>query len=197
MRLPDTAHTSRPWRIHDLVADFRLEDVWELPTPGGPDGFPRLVEMMTGLDPFRSPSRVVRVLFTIRQKVGDRLGLDKPADGVGSRVATVRDRLPADLVDARGPDFKAVPFTAVYATADEYAAELANRTVHGVMHLSWVQDASGGYRGRMAVYVKPNGPLGRVYMAVIGPFRRVLYPPMMRAIGRSWKEAVCSKTSTA
>jgi hypothetical protein len=36
MRLPDTAHTSRPWRIHELTGDFRLEDVWALPAPGGP-----------------------------------------------------------------------------------------------------------------------------------------------------------------
>jgi hypothetical protein len=40
MRLPNTAHTSRPWRIHDIAPDFELEDVWALPTPGGPDDFP-------------------------------------------------------------------------------------------------------------------------------------------------------------
>ena len=44
MRLPNTAHTSRPWRIHELTPDFRLEDVWALPTPGGPDDLPRLVD---------------------------------------------------------------------------------------------------------------------------------------------------------
>jgi hypothetical protein len=37
MRLPRSAHTSRPWRIHEFTGDFELEDVWELPTPGGPD----------------------------------------------------------------------------------------------------------------------------------------------------------------
>lgn len=37
MRLPSTAHTSRPWRIHGIAPDFRVEDVWALPTPGGPD----------------------------------------------------------------------------------------------------------------------------------------------------------------
>jgi hypothetical protein len=31
MRLPNSVHTSRPWRIHELTRDFRLEDVWELP----------------------------------------------------------------------------------------------------------------------------------------------------------------------
>ena len=33
MRLPNTAHTFRPWRIRKLTRDFRLEDVWALPTP--------------------------------------------------------------------------------------------------------------------------------------------------------------------
>jgi hypothetical protein len=28
MRLPNSAHTSRPWRIHEFTRDFRLEDVW-------------------------------------------------------------------------------------------------------------------------------------------------------------------------
>jgi len=27
MHLPNTAHTSKPWRIHELTRDFRLEDV--------------------------------------------------------------------------------------------------------------------------------------------------------------------------
>ena len=36
MKLPKSAHFSRPWRIHELTRDFRLEDVWALPTPGGP-----------------------------------------------------------------------------------------------------------------------------------------------------------------
>lgn len=51
MMLPNTAHTSRPWRIHELTGDFRLEDVWALPTPGGPDDFPRLVQLMASGDP--------------------------------------------------------------------------------------------------------------------------------------------------
>ena len=35
MRLPDTAHVSRPWRIYEIARDFELEDLWALPTPGG------------------------------------------------------------------------------------------------------------------------------------------------------------------
>ncbi len=75
MRLPATAHASRPWRVHELADDFRLEDVWGLPTPGGPDDFPRLVRLMASFDPSRS-SGVVRVLFAIRRTVGELLGWD-------------------------------------------------------------------------------------------------------------------------
>src|SRR5262245_48449443 len=111
MRLPDAAHTSRPWRIHELTEDFRVEDVWALPTPGGPGDFPRLVSLATSLDPSESSSRAVRGLFAIRWKVGGLLGWEDEDSGVGSRVATLRDRLPADLRDApAGPEFAALPF---------------------------------------------------------------------------------------
>ena len=102
MRLLDAAHTSRPWRIHDLTPDFRLEDVWALPTPGGPDDLPRLVEGLAAGDPSRSPSRVSRALWRTRWKLGELLGWDDPDAGVGSRVPTLRDRLPDDLRERRG-----------------------------------------------------------------------------------------------
>jgi len=198
MRLPDTAHTSQPWRIHELTRDFRLEDVWALPTPGGPEDFPRLVEGIASGDPSRGPSRSVRALFAIRWKVGELLGWDGPDDGVGSRVPTLRDRLPVDLRDApSGPEFDALPFSSLYLTDDEWAAEIANRTVHGVMHIAWVPDGTGAYRGQMAVYVKPNGLLGNAYMAAIAPFRhRIVYPPMIREIGRNWGERTRAKRTT-
>ena len=99
MSLPNTAHSSRPWRIHELTRDFRLEDVWALPTPGGPDDFPRLVELVTSLDPAQGSSRAARALFAIRSRLGELLGWDSPDAGLGSRVPTLRDRLPADLRD--------------------------------------------------------------------------------------------------
>ena len=99
MRLPDSAHTSRPWRIHGLTPDFELEDVWALPTPGGPGDFPKLVEGMAAMDPEKSSSRAARSLFALRWKLGELFGWDDPGDGIGARVPTLRDRLPADLRD--------------------------------------------------------------------------------------------------
>ena len=189
MRLPDTAHTSQPWRIHELAPDFQLEDVWALPTPGGPDDFPRLVQGMASGDPSQGPSRGARALFAIRSKLGELLGWDDPDTGLDSRVPPLHDRLPADLRDApSGPGFYPLPFTSLYLLDDEFAAEVANRTMHGVMHLGWVPDGNGGYRGQMAVLVKPNGPLGNAYMAAIRPFRHlIVYPALMRQIEAAWR----------
>ncbi len=197
MRLPKTAHTCRPWRVHELTEDFELEDVWELPTPGGPDDLARLVQQ------FASPSEepvILRALFALRWKLGELFGWDKPLSGVGERVRSLRERLPADLLDApRGPDLRAVPgredadgppiFSSVYQTHDEWVAELANKTVHSLMHIGWVPDDSGrGYHAQMAVLVKPNGWLGKAYMAAIKPFRYALiYPMLLRSIGRQWQ----------
>src|SRR2546430_7198546 len=144
MRLPNTAHTSQPWRIHELTGDFRLEDVWALPTPGGPDDFPRLVEGIASADPSQGSSRTARMLFAIRWKLGELLGWDGPDTGVGSRVPTLRDRLPIDLHDTMVPEFESLPFNSLYLLEDEFAAETANQTMHGVMHLGLVPDGAGG-----------------------------------------------------
>jgi hypothetical protein len=194
-RLADSAHTSRPWRIHEIAHDFRLEDVWALPTPGGPDDFPRLVHQLAAGDPARVPG-VARVLWDLRWKIGELLGLDD--DGIGSRVPSLHDRLPADLRDGQsGPEFDTLPFTSLYLTDDEFAAEIANRTMHGVLHLGWVPDGNGGYHGQLAVLVKPNGLLGNAYMAAIRPFRHLLvYPAVMRETERQWREGAREPSPT-
>jgi len=198
MRLPDTAHTSHPWRIHELTRDFRLEDVWALPTPGGPDDFPRLMQGIASGDPARGSSRVTCTLFAIRWKLGRLLGWDGSVADVRSSVPSLRDRLPADLRDAPpGPEFDALPFASLYMTDEEWAAEIANRTMHGVMHIGWVPDGTGGYRGQMAVLVKPNGLLGNAYMTTIRPFRRlIVYPAMLREIEREWRVRAGQPTPT-
>ncbi|MFJ9818455.1 DUF2867 domain-containing protein [Streptomyces sp. NPDC101151] len=191
MRLPGTAHTYRPWRIHEITRDFRLEDVWALPTPGGPDDLPHLVGQIANGGGAKTAisSPVYRGLFAIRWMLGRLLGWDKDGTGIDAQVPTLRDRLPADLREGpRGPDSQSLPFTSVYQLHDEWAAEIVNRTVHAVMHISWVPDKADGYRGQMAVLVKPNGRFGILYMAAIKPFRYLgVYPALFRAMGRKWQ----------
>ena len=94
--------------------------------------------------------------------MGEFFGWDDEDAGVGSRVPTLRDRLPPDLRDApSGPDSASLPFRPLYLLDDEWATEIANRTVHGVMHIGWVPDEGGGYRGQMAVLVSRTGCFGK------------------------------------
>ncbi|MBZ4321329.1 DUF2867 domain-containing protein [Streptomyces huiliensis] len=192
MRLPTTAHTSRPWRIHEIAGDFRVDDVWALPTPGGPDDFDRLIRQFTDGGERYGSSLAARALFAVRWKLGALLGWDRPGTGLDTRVPSLLDRLPADLREGpRGPGAHTGTFRSVYLTQDEWVCEIANRTVHAVRHIAWVPDGKGGHRGQMAVLVKPNGPLGTAYMAAIKPFRYfVVYPAMLRETGRKWRAGV-------
>lgn len=188
MRLPTTAHTSRPWRLHELTPDFQVEDVWALPTPGRPGDLPRLLRQFASDDFPKGAPLVVRVLWEARWKIGALLGWDRPEAGPGARTRTLRDRLPPDLRSAPpGPDI-GYPFTSLYLLENEWAAEMGNRTVHAVLHLGWVPAESGGYRGQMTVLVKPNGLFGTAYMAAIKPLRHlIVYPVFIGKIGRRWQ----------
>jgi len=189
LRLPVSEHTLRPWRIHELTPDFKVEDVWALPTPGGPHDFPQLVQLLISQDPTSHSPIAVRALFAMRTLLGKILRLDERDTGVGRRVSSLRDRLPEDLADAAtGPTPEALPFNPLFMLQDEWAGEAANRTMHGVLHLGWVRDEAGGYRGQMAVLVKPNGLFGEAYMAAIKPFRYlIVYPLIIRGLERRWR----------
>lgn len=191
MMLPKTEFTSRPWRIHEFAQDFTVEDLWRLPTPGGPHDLERLVRQLSGSDGTDwefSPAS--RVLLAIRRQLGRLLDWDAPDAGLNQRVPSLRDRLPDDLLAGpRGPDVPSKSFTSVYQTDTEWVAEIANRTVHALMHIGWVGDDAGGHHAQMAVLVKPNGLLGNAYMAGIMPFRYlIVYPSLMRTIERGWRE---------
>lgn len=189
MKLPEETHTRHPWRIHELTHDFELEDVWQLPNLTGQDDFGELAALFARIDPAQSPSFAVRSLFAARRELGELFAWDDAHAGSGSRVPSLHDRLPADLRDApSGPEFEVLPASSLYLLEDEWAAEVANRTMHGVVHLGRVPDRRGGFHAIMAVYVKPNGWFGRAYMAAIRPFRRlVVYPLMLRQLARSWE----------
>jgi hypothetical protein len=148
------------------------------------------VELLASYDPSQSSSAPVRVLFALRWRIGELLGWDDSGAGVGSRVPTLRDRLPADLRERPGPEFAALPFTSLYLTEDEFAAEVANQTMHGVMHPGAVPDGTGGYRAQVTVLVKPNGLFGNAYMAAIRPFRHlIVYPALMREAPELWERS--------
>ena len=184
MKLPDASHLAQPWRIHALTPDFRLEDVWALPAAGAAGDFPRLVKLIAAGDPSEGGSAIARALFAIRWKLGALFGWDDPDDA----VPTLRERVPAGLEG--GPEFRALPFSSLYLTDDEWAGEIANRTMHGVMHLGWVPDGDGRLpwpdgRAGQAQRAPRRGVHGRD-PAVPAP---LVYPPMLRELGHRWRAA--------
>lgn len=207
MRIPNEIHLARPWRFSEIAPDFELEDAWDLPARGGPDDFPELLRVMDSLDPSEGGSLPTRVLWRTRELLGKIFRLDPdqtsttgdevvPLPIPDSDETSLAERLPDDLRGSVSqlPDRKDLLFTPVFVTEDEYVGEISNKTVHGVIQLSWIDRGDGVHQGRMAIYVKPRGRLGRFYMKAIGPFRHlIVYPALMRQIERSWSERTLSK----
>jgi hypothetical protein len=202
MRLPNSAHESRPWRIREIAPDFTLEDVWALPAHGGPEDFQALLELMASSDPANADSLPTRALWRLRDRLGSWFDLGRisaPVNGrrdaagklpiPGTNETSLAGRLPDDLRNTVADlDFGSLPFVPLYRTDVEFAAEVSNQTVHGVMHLAWVDQGEGRYQGQMAVYVKPRGPFGMAYMTLIKPFRHlIVYPPLMRQLEQEWR----------
>lgn len=199
MRLPNSEHESRPWLIREIASDFTLEDVWGFSLNGaGPDDLDKLLELVTTSDPAHG-AFPVRVLWGARDLLGKWFDLGRISESTetqsvsklpipGTSETSLVSRLPPELVGtADGIEFRALPFIPLYRTDNEFAAELSNRTVHGVMHLALVDEGDGRHQGQMAVYVKPRGRFGRAYMGFIKPFRYlVVYPALTRQFERRW-----------
>ena len=189
MRVANESQLAQPWLIHDLVRDFELEDVWALPEISGTrDDFAAVIGLLTTTDPATSSGPIADALWKVRDLLGRWFGIGEVSSGPQAAADSIASRLPEDLRgSAADISFGQLPFVPLYRTATEFAAEIENATVHGVLHLSWLQGTDGAYTPRMAVYVKPNGWFGRAYMAFIKPFRYlIVYPAMERAFAQRW-----------
>lgn len=198
MRIPNAEHEQGPWRIREITPDFELEDVWELPVEGSAEEFETALELLAASDPAHADSLAVRTLWNLRDRLGRWFSLGRISTAAadsggglpipGTAETSLAGRLPDDLRGTVGGEkIPSLPFVPLYRTDDEFAAEISNQTVHGVMHLAWVSQGDGRYKMQMAVYVKPRGRFGRAYMALIKPFRYwIVYPALLRQTERTW-----------
>ena len=195
-RIPIAEHTNRPWRIHAIAPDFDVEDVWAFDAPGsGADDFAVLLAALRANGGFDNDPPIVKLLFAIRWKLGELFGWDDVEQGLAGRVTSLRDRLPPDLRrTVTGAAVPTTPFIDLYELPDEYAMELANKTVHAVAHFGWVPVESGEYQLRMAALVKANGVLGRLYMLGIKPFRYLIVYP---ALTHKWEHVWLTRQVTS
>lgn len=189
MRIDNQSQLDQPWIVHDLVPDFELEDVWALPEiEGTRDDFEAVIRLLVTTDPSTSSGPLADGLWKARDLLGRWFGIGEVSGGPQPAADSIFDRLPEGLRgSAADISFGQLPFVPLYRTATEFAAEIENATVHGVLHLSWVQGPGGTYSPQLAVYVKPKGWLGRAYMKLIKPFRyAIVYPAMERTFAQRW-----------
>lgn len=202
MRRPNADHLSESWRVHEIATDFELLDVWRYPILATRDvPFSAFLTFMAETQAeLASDGGPAAWLFALRGAMGRVFGWDdaekrtqKPTSGAAAD--SVRSRLPAHELSSEATSESAAEpapgagFELVYRTTEESLSEIRNATVHALMHFGRVEvgDEAGTWSPQMAVYVKPRGRLGRVYMTLIGPFRHlIVYPAMMRAAERRW-----------
>jgi Protein of unknown function (DUF2867) len=104
----------------------------------------------------------------------------RPEDSLVSHLSE-RDRRDSEIAPGT-PDGE---FRVIYQFPGETPSETRNATVHGCICIALTRTATD-YRLYWAVYVLPVSWLTRPYLMAIEPFRRILYPAMLRRIRRAW-----------
>lgn len=190
IKIDKQLHMNQPWRVHTLLPDFDIEDVWRVPVNLRKEHSLNLFLTMF----MESNQRVTEkglagFLFRLRLFLGKIFKWDEKqtvnhllAGSIRERYAKAENLRFEDLPNPGTDDF--IP---VYQLENEYLSEIENKTVHAGLHIGRVQ-LNNDYCIQMAVYVKPKGKFGRIYMKLIKPFRHwIVYPALMRSAKRSWE----------
>jgi hypothetical protein len=197
-------HRARPWRVHALARDFRLLDVWRIPIDADPARGERFQDFVRVFleNGVATDSRAANALFAIRFALGRLLRLEPRGERLpipGATETSVAERLtPADRAADQGGEIVAPGAPAevrrIYVLAEEALLEISNRTIHGLLHLGWIDGEAGRKTVELAIYVKSRGLSSDAYMALIGPFRHaIVYPPWIRRICTRWAEAASAR----
>jgi len=190
MRASAAEYRSLRLRAHELLRDIPLYDVSYVDLSGGGGG--RTVADIHALESATAPSHIASFLYGLRRFLGWVFGWDqepmRPEDSFLERVSE-RDRRDSEIA----PGTLDGHFWVLYQFPGEALRETRNRTVHGFICTALVS-CPNGYRLYWGVYVRRVSWLTRPYLVAIEPFRRVLYPAMLRRIRRAWLVAYTGKS---
>ena len=188
MRIDPGEFRACPLRVHALLHDVPLEDVWAIRLPGGGAG--RTIQdvravFIAGVE---AAPPVVKGLFRLRGRIGALLGWDqeRAAWNAESYVHRLSAADRAQSTAAPGtPDGR---LSLLYRFENERLSERRNATVHAFSSRS-IRPTPGGYLVDLAIYAQPVHRFTRLYMRAIAPFRRlVVYPAIIRKVQRAWAE---------
>ena len=177
-----------PLRVHALLMDVPLHDVWAVDLPHLREGI-TLDAFLRRASADRSFGRFpssARALVRLRLLLGRifRLEAEPKNAGASSFVArlTPKDHGRSSVE----PGTRDGVFRVVYRFENEQLVELQNRTAHAAAVSALAQTADG-YRYYFAVYVAKTSWITPVYMALIDPFRKsIVYPAILKNIRATW-----------
>lgn len=205
--LNEKIHRAQPWKVHDITRDFKLLDVWEFPILADitkDQGFSTFLKVLRQPhkislnNVFSLRNLIAGSLISLRWYLGEIFGLDKKINSLpipGCTETSVKERLsPGDQkrsLAELGEESEENPsgWRTVYRYDHEMLVELSNNTAHALMHLGWVHKYGNYFTAQLAVYVKPRGNLGALYMKLIMPFRRlIIYPTLLEEVKSRWED---------
>jgi len=183
--VPPDEYNSLDLRMHGLLADVPLNDVWVARLRGGPPGMTMEDLRWLLVEGFRQNLNTGFVAVAgLRELLGSVFRWDDEdchhpeASFVHRLTEADRDR------SLTGPDESLF----VYAFEHEALMEIRNCTVHALIGIALAR-VDDGYDLYWAFYVERVAWITPFYMALINPFRHtVVYPPMIDGIEREWAE---------
>jgi hypothetical protein len=190
LKITAAEHLAHPLRVHALLNDFELEDVWCLPVT-----LTSAQSLHLFLDQFskshdKSLPGVAGLLFKFRMWLGKVFKWDEKQLRDKLIPGTIRHR----YAEQEGFAFEQLMepgsgnFIPVYLLESEFLAEIENKTVHGALHISRVPINENVWGIHLAIYLKPKGTLGRLYLKLIKPFRLwIVYPTMLKTAKAKWE----------
>jgi hypothetical protein len=146
MRESTQAHRARPWRVHDIAADFELLDVWAFDLGGSR---PTLDDFLARLWPAMeamSGSPLMRARVAIGRVLGwDDHDFTLPIPGceettVGARLSDA-DRAQSRAAPGAPSPLSLPELRPIYVLSREALYKLSNATIHALVHVSTPQDA--------------------------------------------------------
>ena len=189
MRIQPSEYLALDLRVHSLLADVPLHDVWRVDLEdGGPDRTVLDLRRCFSTDTATTASLPVRALFALRRALGDVFGWDE-AKPEWERESYVHRLTDSDRERSIVPPGSADGFfKTIYVFPNEALNEARNATVHAFLCYA-LTPSPNGYRMYWAIYVKPVGVLTPLYMGLIDPFRRwIVYPAILDRVKRAWRK---------
>ena len=190
-KIDEHEHLIHPLRVHSLLSDFELEDVWRVPVKlTSRHNLQMFLDQFAKTNATLVNSGMTGLLFKLRLFMGRLFKWDEKLlqehlipGSIRFRYAQQENLTYDDL-----PDPGSGSFIPVYKLENEFLSEIENRTVQAALHFSRVPSGQDTWTIHMAVYVKPKGWFGKSYMLLITPFRLwIVYPALMNAARKNWE----------